>query len=180
MSRKHLKQIIPMSQKITDPYAFLRNLVAKKGKSDLEGVYLTSVNVSADANQDYGYAFSETTVSMDLRVIRMDKAAWDNLLVSTRKQPNDIVYSIAIQYTSHPVLLCFLVDGSEMSCNVSIPTLALDEFVTQVTIFQRLLKEVAEFAGKIPTSVRFSIGVVTIYWDDLVEYGEAQEVDVGF
>ena len=44
-----------MALKIADPVTFLRNLVSKKGKSDLYGVYLTSVNVVADSQIDYEY-----------------------------------------------------------------------------------------------------------------------------
>jgi hypothetical protein len=63
---------------------------------------------------------------------------------------------------------------------VFIPTLVVNEFVTEVTFFQALLKEVANFAGKTPTSIRFTIGAVSMEWDDMVEHGHAREVDVGY
>jgi hypothetical protein len=43
-----------------------------------------------------------------------------------------------------------------------------------------LLCNVANFAGKVPTSIRFTIGAVSMDWDDLVEHGGAREVDIGF
>jgi hypothetical protein len=67
-----------------------------------------------------------------------------------------------------------------MSAMVFIPTLVVAEFVTEVTFFQHLLKEIAHFAGKTATSIRFVIGAVSMEWDDLVEQGCAREVDVGF
>jgi hypothetical protein len=63
---------------------------------------------------------------------------------------------------------------------VFIPTLVVEEFVTEVTFFQSLLKKVAHFAGKTNTSIRFTIGAASMQWDDLVEQGHAREVDVGF
>jgi hypothetical protein len=56
----------------------------------------------------------------------------------------------------------------------------VEEFVTEVTFFQHLLCNVANFAGKVPTSIRFTIGAVSMDWDDLVEHGGAREVDIGF
>jgi hypothetical protein len=67
-----------------------------------------------------------------------------------------------------------------MSAMVFIPTLVVDEFVTEVTFFQHLVREVATFAGKVPTSVRFTMGAVSMDWDNLVERGGAREVDIGF
>jgi hypothetical protein len=74
----------------------------------------------------------------------------------------------------------FIIEGHEMSAMVFIPTLVVPEFVTEVAFFQQLLREVAYFAGKTPTSIRFTIGAVSMEWDDLVERGCAREVDIGF
>jgi hypothetical protein len=74
----------------------------------------------------------------------------------------------------------FVVEGHEMSAMVFIPTLVVEEFVTEVTFFQHLLREVAKFGGKTPTTVRFTLGAASMPWDDLVEQGCAREVDVGF
>lgn len=74
----------------------------------------------------------------------------------------------------------FAAEGHDMSAMVFIPTLVVDEFVTEVTFFQYLLCEVAKFAGKTPTTLRFTIGAVSMEWGELVECGCAREVDVGF
>jgi len=67
-----------------------------------------------------------------------------------------------------------------MSAMVFIPTLVVPEFVSEVTFYQQLLYEVASFAGKTATSIRFTIGAVSMEWDDLVETGCARQVDIGF
>jgi len=56
----------------------------------------------------------------------------------------------------------------------------VDEFVTEVTFFQHLLCNVANFSGKTPTTIRFILGAASMQWDDLVENGCAREVDIGF
>jgi hypothetical protein len=56
----------------------------------------------------------------------------------------------------------------------------VEEFVTEVTFYQQLVREVAQFAGKTPTHLRFTIGAASMEWDDLVERGCAREVDIGF
>jgi len=170
-----------MTQKFIDPYSFLRNLLTKKGKSDLEGVFLSSVNVTADVQADYEYEFCANEV--DRRVQKFydyDSAAWNELLVSMRRYPSEIVHSFVVKGHPYPTMLTFISDGADLSCNICTPSLVLDEFVTEVAVFQQLTKEVAKFAGKIPTTLRFSFGVVTVPWDDMVELGEAREVDVGF
>jgi hypothetical protein len=63
---------------------------------------------------------------------------------------------------------------------VFIPTLLVSEFVTEVTFFQYLLQFVARFAGKTPTTIRFTIGAVSMDWDDMVGNGFAEEVEVGW
>jgi len=55
-----------MAPKFTDPNTFLTNLVSKKGKSELYGVYLTGVNVVADSQEDYGYSVSGEDVERDI------------------------------------------------------------------------------------------------------------------
>ena len=74
-----------MAPKISDPYTFLRNLVARKGKSELEGVSLTAVNVSAFADVDYGYDVSADKIEREIEsIFRRDKIDWNELLVDTR------------------------------------------------------------------------------------------------
>jgi hypothetical protein len=170
-----------MAQKISDPNSFLLGLVSKKGRSDLYGVYLTGVNVLADALTDYGYEVSRSAIDKEItNVFARNEAKWNEILVETRRNQDEIIFSIAFLRGVDDVTVYFAVEGIEMSCMVFIPTIVVSEFVTEVTFFQELLKEVAYFAGKTPTSVRFTIGAASMEWDDLVEKGHAREVDVGF
>ena len=170
-----------MPQKIADPVSFLRNLVAKKGACDLFGVYLTSVNVIADAQLNYGYEVSEEDVKRSVRALFSgEKADWNQLLVDARTDDSEIVHPIAFHHCGEPVTVFFISEGHDMACSVAIPKLDVDEFYFDVVFFQALLKKVASFAGKSATLVRFLIGAASLDWDHLVERGEAEEVTVGF
>lgn len=170
-----------MTQKYTDPYTFLRNLVSKKGKSDLLGVYLTGVTVVADVSDVYGYDLtSEWLVKTVEDLQRKEEASWNKLLVSARLNVDDIVHTFTFSRLGEPVTMYFLAEGREMSAMVFIPTLLVTEFVSEVAVYNQLLTQVAAFAGKTPTSVKFTLGAALMDWDDLVEQGCAREVDVGF
>jgi hypothetical protein len=170
-----------MAPKITDPNTFLINIVSRKGKSDLYGVYLTGVNILADANEDYGYSVSEESVEREVQKLLLNEGTdWNHLLVETRRNQDEIVHPISFLRGREPNTVYFVSEGHEMSAMVFIPTLVVPEFVSEVTFFQCLLREVASFAGKTPTSIRFTIGAVSMEWDELVERGCAREVDMGF
>jgi hypothetical protein len=170
-----------MAPKITDPNTFLINIVSRKGKSDLYGVYLTGVNILADANEDYGYSVSEESVEREVQKLLLNEGTdWNHLLVETRRNQDEIVHPISFLRGREPNTVYFVSEGHEMSAMVFIPTLVVPEFVAEVTFFQHLLREVASFAGKTPTSIRFTIGAVSMEWDELVERGCAREVDMGF
>jgi hypothetical protein len=170
-----------MTQKYTDPYTFLRNLVSKKGKSDLLGVYLTGVTVVADVSDVYGYDLtSEWLVKTVEDLQKKEEANWNKLLVSARRNADDIVHTFTFSRLGEPVTMYFLAEGREMSAMVFIPTLLVTEFVSEVAVYSQLLTQVAAFAGKTPTSVKFTLGAALMDWDDLVEQGCAREVDVGF
>ena len=170
-----------MAPKLSDPNTFLTNLVSRKGKSDLYGVYLTGVNVLADAQEDYGYPTSAEAISQEVHnLLDQEKSDWNHLLVETRRNVDEIVHPISFIRRREPNTIYFIVEGNDMSAMVCIPTLVISEFVEEVLFFQALIREVASFAGKTPTSVRFIIGSVSMEWDDLVESGCARKVDVGF
>ena len=170
-----------MAPKLTDPNSFLTSLVTKKGKSDLYGVYLTGVNILASAVENYDYEVPLETIERDVQnIFAQDANDWNALLVETRREPEEIIFPISFIRGREPNTVYFVVEGHEMSAMVFIPTLVVDEFVTEVTFFQRLVQEVAQFAGKTPTALRFTIGAVSMEWDDLVERGCAREVDIGF
>ena len=170
-----------MAPKITDPNSFLTSLVSRKGKSDLYGVYLTGVNILAEATEDYGYQVSHESIKHEIESLLLREGTdWNHLLVETRRNKDEIVHPISFIRGREPNTIYFVNEGHEMSAMVFIPTLVVAEFVTEVTFFQHLLKEIAHFAGKTATSIRFVIGAVSMEWDDLVEQGCAREVDVGF
>ena len=170
-----------MAPKITDPNTFLTSLVTKKGKSDLYGVYLTGANILANAHDDYDYQVPLEQIEREIKnLFAQDVNDWNALLVETRKEAEEIIFPISFTRGREPNTVYFVAEGHEMSAMVFIPTLVVEEFVTEVTFFQHLLREVASFAGKTPTVIRFTIGAVSMEWDDLVERGCAREVDVGF
>jgi hypothetical protein len=181
ISHKHHKENTKMAPKITDPNTFLVNIVSRKGKSDLYGVYLTGVNILADAVENYGYCVSQESIEREVQnLLAREGADWNHLLVETRRNQEEIVHPISFIRGREPNTVYFIVEGHDMSAMVFIPTLVVPEFVTEVTFFQHLLREVASFAGKTPTSIRFTIGSVSMEWDELVERGCAREVDIGF
>jgi hypothetical protein len=170
-----------MAPKLTDPNSFLTNLVSRKGKSDLYGVYLTGVNILANSTEDYGYDSDPSAVEDSVqRLFAQDEADWNHLLVETRRNTDETVFPISFIRGREPNTVYFLSEGHEMAAMVFIPTLVVDEFVTEVTFFQHLLCNVANFSGKTPTTIRFILGAVSMQWDDLVENGCAREVDIGF
>jgi hypothetical protein len=170
-----------MAPKLTDPNSFLTSLVSKRGRSDLYGVYLTGVNILASATENYEYEVPLETIERDIKnLFAQDENDWNHLLVQTRRNKDEIVHPISFLRGREPNTVYFVTEGTEMSAMVFIPTLVVDEFVTEVTFYQQLAQEVAHFAGKVPTSIRFTIGAVSMDWDDLVEQGAAREVDIGF
>jgi len=168
------------SPKITDPATFLINLVSKKGKSDRYGVYLTGVNILANASENYEYDVPLEVIERDIQTLfAQEPADWNALLVETRRETEEIVFPISFIRGREPITVYFVVEGHEMSAMVFIPTILVEEFVVDVTFFQYLLRKVANFAGKVSTSIRFTVGAASMEWEDLVERGAAQEVDIG-
>ena len=165
--------------KIADPHSFLRNLVLRKGRSDVDGVVLTAVNVQADALENYNYSDPHWNIERDIRnVFARDENDWNRLLVETRENGNEIVYPISFLLVIEPVTVYFITEAHDMSALVFLPSVMLDEFPYEVVLFQQLLKKVASFAGKTPDSLKFVIGVAIASWDDMVERGEAQEIEI--
>ena len=170
-----------MAAKITDPNSFLTGLVSKRGKSDLFGVYLTGVNVIADALEDYGYGVSTEIAETELKnLIAREEKDWNRLLVETRTDTEQVIFPISFHRNLEPYTVYFASEDHEMSCMVFIPTLLVEEFVTEVTFFQHLLRFVARFAGKNPSTIRFTIGSVSMEWEEMVSQGHAKEVEVGW
>lgn len=170
-----------MAPKITDPASFLTNLVSRKGRSELLGVYLTGVNILADATENYDYNVPLESIERDVeRTLHQDPDDWNRLRVETRLSTDEIIFPISFIRGREPNTIYFVVEGREMSAMVFIPTLVVSEFITEVTFYQHLLREIAQFAGKTPTTVRFTLGVASMEWDEMVGQGHAREVDIGF
>jgi len=169
-----------MKNKIHDPVEFVQNLVTRKGKSDLYGVYLPVVTFVAEADVDYGYPSDEGAPQQVQKCFSDEKSEWNSILVDTRLLPEEIVFPISFLRSGEPVNVLFIPEGNDMSCHVTIPKLVVDEIAGEVSFFQEILRKVSAFAGKTATTVKFTVGVVSLDWDDMVERGAAQEVDVGF
>jgi hypothetical protein len=168
-----------MTAKITDPNSFLRQLVTRKGRSDVDGVILTAVNVQADALEDYGYEVSIPDIERGIRnIFARDEYDWNRLLVGTRQTETEIVHPISFIHGTEPTTIYFITEDHFMSAMVFLPSVMLDEFAYEVTLFQQLLRKVASFASKEPDSLRFTIGVAIASWDDMVERGDAQEIEI--
>ena len=169
-----------MAQKITDPATFLRNLVVRKGTSDRLGVYLTSVNVVADAQTEYDYEVKPENVKFELRMLTKGtyEQAWNSFVVNALEEEEEIVHSLTFPYLVESVTLFLLTEGNELSCSVFLPKAEVSEFPFDVIFFQALLKKLAKLTSKYATNIRFHVGLATIAWDDMVEQGHAQEVEI--
>ena len=170
-----------MAPKITDPNTFLSNLVYRRGKSDLYGVYLTGVNVLAYATEDYNYPVSLESIEREVKnTFLQDVDVWNRVKVATREHLEEIVFPISYIRGREPITVYFVVEGNDMGAMVFIPTLVVSEFVTEITFYQEMLKSIAKFAGKTPTTIKFTLGVASAEWDEMVDQGHAREVDMGF
>jgi len=170
-----------MSQNYRDPFTYLNEAVSKRGKSGHEGVYLANVTVVAEAEEDYGYKnpdmgpgfrSHESLVSQR----EFDSQQWLELLVSLRSQTQE--KSHCIQRGDRTFQ--FLPEGGNLSLNVFLPEVFCASFDFDVAYCQSLLRIVARFCGKIPTTIRFNIGLAHRFWSDLVENDEVQEMDLNY
>jgi hypothetical protein len=170
-----------MSPKLSDPHVFLQNLVTKKGKSDLFGVYLTAVTVVASANEEYEYGFDSKQVSQTVNhLLQKETNDWNSLLVSTRMNQEELIFPICFNRGDNPISVYFVAEGHEISAHVMIPQISVEEFAYEVLIFQELLNKVANFSSKVATTVRFFLGVATLDWDELVNNGEVEEIEIEY
>lgn len=160
---------------------FLRNLVARRGHSGLDGVYLTGVKVSADPCTDYGYDFDPEKLEYAITsFISREKEACYSLLVDTRLYDRDLVHTLCFKRNGHQVTVYFITEDHDISAMVFIPALEVNDFTEELVFYQHLLEFVAKFAGKNPNTLQFTIGAATIDWSDMVDQGDAREVDVSY
>lgn len=163
--------------KHTDPSSYLRHSVSKRGKSSQDGVYLTHIVVTANADDVLCYESSTKSQTQAQSDYYASTPEWNQLLVNLRRDPNEMVHSM-VHRGEH--LLEFISEGNDLSLVVVIPYIQVRDFEKEVSYYASLLRLVSSFAGKLPTQIRFSIGVACISWEEMVESGDAQEIDVGY
>jgi hypothetical protein len=159
-----------MSHNYQDPKAYLNNAVTKRGKSGAEGVYLSNVTVVADCSIDYGYRANASGTSLYNPPFPFDYEDWLSVLVAMRGNP----YDVPTHLITEDATFQFIPEGGNIYLNVFIPLLNADVFEIYVSECQGMLQFVGDFAGKIPTFIRFSIGYAFRKWDRLAEEGEVQ------
>jgi hypothetical protein len=183
-----------MSKKPTDPVTYLRSLVHKKGKSVKDGVYFPYPTVTFSVSDDIGSGElatwlkgRPTDMSPEDYAIRCfngeedafaSRDDWNEVLVRLRKESNWCVEALVTGGGEN--LLEFMVDYHDISLRVVSTMLFTEDFEFTAKFHKQLLIKVAAFAGKTPTTVRFSAGSAFSPWDEMVDYGEARAVDVGY
>lgn len=177
-----------MSNSANDPVLYLKSLVSKKGKSFSNGVYYTNPSVSVDANWDCpSYVIEQTRINrlvQDFFLGFFDgeedeswRNLWNSVLVSLRLSDEEVdIHSIVAK--DH--LLEFISEDNDLTLKITVPHLDVPQFASEVLFYLGVLKRVAQFACKTPIGLRFSIGIASLDWDDVVGLGGARKVDVSF
>lgn len=170
-----------MRQTYRDPFTYLNDAVSKRGKSGYDRVYLANVTVVAEAETDYGYRDPEMGPGFRshenlVRQNEFDSQQWLELLVSLRGQTQEKPYCIRRGDRTFQ----FLPEGGNLSLNVFFPEVFCASFDSDVAYCQSLLRVVARFCGKVPTTIRFNIGLAYRFWSDLVENEDVQEMDLNY
>ena len=165
-----------MTKKVNDPVSYLKGLVSGRGKSSSDGVYYAHCTVMAEVEGDYGYEMRTSPKwDADYAYTRSSEKL-NETLVQLRKESGIVVSS----YMNVKDFIQFISEDHDLTMSVTIPTVTLEDFAYKVVYYQTFFKKVAKFAGKTPTQIRFFIGTATMSWEELVDSGEAQEIDVGF
>jgi len=166
-----------MAQTYKDPHSYLNESLVKRGKSGHQEVYLTHVTVVAEAEADYGYRVSPQKFDFFAPLGNYyNSPEWLILLVSLRSQGTDTQRTIIFDQTTFQ----FLPEGSHLSLNIFFPERNVETFDYDVLAAQDMLREVAKFAGKIPTTIRFNLGLVKKSYETMVEDGEVEELEFSF
>ena len=167
-----------MAQTYKDPHSYLNESLVKRGKSGHQEVYLTHVTVVAEAEADYGYRVLPHSFDFfsPLGGHYYNNPEWLILLVSLRSQSTDTQRTIIFNQATFQ----FLPEGSHMSLNIFMPETSVETFDYDVLSAQEMLREVAKFSGKIPTTIRFNLGLVKKSYETMVEEGEVEEVEFSF
>jgi hypothetical protein len=166
-----------MAQTYKDPHSYLNESLVKRGKSGHQEVYLTHVTVVAEAEADYGYRVLPASFDLFSPLgNHYNNLEWLILLVSLRSQTTDTQRSIVLNQAT----LQFIPEGSDLSLNIFFPERNVETFDYDVLAAQDMLRGVSKFAGKIPTTIRFNLGLVKKSYEAMVEEGEVEEVEFSY
>lgn len=139
---------------------------------------MTNVTIVAEADLDYGYHVSIDKCGPNLPPVGVTLEDWHSLLINLRNDNPQLPYAVVSDEDS--AIYQFMPEGGNMSLNVFIPVADTQMAEYLVCQAQDMLAFVANFSGKIPTFVRFSIGYAHSFWHDLEEDGELLEQDLSF
>lgn len=164
-----------------DPKTYLSTQVSRRGKSGPCGVYLTNVTIVAEASTDYGYKASFDKCGPHQPPLDISLEDWQDLLVRLRFDNPQVPQTVhTMEEYDELFNYQFFSEGGYMGLNVFAPSLDTEMFEHLVCSCQDALIFASNFAGKIPTNIRFSIGYASMRWDNLAEEGEVQEQDLSF
>lgn len=167
-----------------DPLSYLNFLISKRGKSGPEGIYLTDMTIVAEAAVDYGYKANYGKCGPNSPITGVNYTDWLQLLVNLREDNPQFPHTISADDELVPLdskaMYQFISEGSSMRLNVFKPYLDAKMFEFLVCSTQDMLSYVADFSGKIPSHIRFSIGYATSRWEDLSDSGEVEEHDLSY
>ena len=166
-----------MAQTYKDPHSYLNESLVKRGKSGHHGVHLNHVTVVAESEAEYGYRVAAPNFDiLDPFEAPHKNVEWMVLLVTLRSQLNDNHGTIIVGQTTYQ----FLPEGGHLSLNIFLPETSVETFDYEILSAQNILKGVAKFAGKIPTTIRFNLGLVFKSYGAMVEEGEVEEVEFSY
>lgn len=165
-----------MAQTYKDPQSYLDEAVSRRGKSGQLGVYLHNVTVVAECETDYNYKTPCEEFNAVTGGSGFIEEEWMRMLVTLRAQRVERQYTIFNDTQTFQ----FIPEGGKLSLNIFIPETFSHFFQNEVETAQNILRIVADFLGKVPTTIRFNIGVVWKSWEEMVEAGEAEEVELSY
>jgi hypothetical protein len=163
---------------MAEPYGYLCNLLSKRGRTDLTGVHMTSVSVNVDPNEDYGYDLDYVSLR-EKALNELQSWDWREALVKLRLKDCEHGF-VRLLTDDHDGLIQIFNEAGQFYAQVYLLEAEVSSFFEDIAYFQIVLKEVARFVGKVPTSLRITIGWTHLNWQSVIDQGDAQEITVGF
>lgn len=168
-----------MAQTYRDPITYLNEAVTRRGKSGPDGVYLQNVTVVAEASSDFNLNLSYgVPVSPVMPPSYCKVEDWNQLLVNLRWDLRSLSHTLNIPEDG--LILQFLPEGNILGMNVFVPQVNTSDFPYTLQMAQDTLVCAADFTSKVAGNIRFSIGIATKSWGDMVEEGDVEERDLNF